>query len=69
MKLAAKLLGESTADCLAQTSHGSDVLRNPEPNFFILGSKSYGRRNDFLLRVGLEQVTEVMKLLSELRPA
>jgi hypothetical protein len=22
---------------------GSEVLRNPEPNFFILGSKSYGR--------------------------
>jgi thioredoxin reductase len=68
MQLAARLLGETSADCLAQTSHGADVLRNPEPNFFILGSKSYGRRNDFLLRIGLEQVTEVLTLLGALRP-
>ncbi len=60
IKLAAKLLGETTADCLTQTSHGGDVLKNPEPNFFILGSKSYGRNSNFLLRVGLEQVREVL---------
>ena len=60
IKLAAKLLGESSADCLTQTSHGGDVLKNPEPNFFILGSKSYGRNSNFLLRVGLEQVREVL---------
>lgn len=63
MKLAARLLGETSGDCLAQPSHGADVLRNPEPNFFILGAKSYGRRNDFLLRVGLEQVEDVFRLL------
>ena len=63
IKLAAKLLGESSSDCLAQKSHGSDVLKNPEPNFFILGSKSYGRNSSLLLRVGIEQVREVMKSL------
>ena len=60
IKLAAKLLGETSADCLAQTNHGCDVLKNPEPNFFILGSKSYGRNSNFLLRVGHLQIQEVL---------
>lgn len=64
IKLAAKLLGETSTDCLAQTSHGCDVLRNPEPNFFILGSKSYGRNSNFLLKVGIEQVREVLQSLN-----
>ena len=63
MKLAAKLLGETSSDCLAQTSHGSDVLKNPEPNFFILGSKSYGRNSNFLMRVGIEQIRDVLTTL------
>ncbi len=68
MKLAAALLGAGSAaggDCLQQTSQGADTLKNPEPGFFILGSKSYGRRNDFLMRVGWEQVGEVFELLAE----
>ena len=68
MKLAAALLGADSSasggDCLQQTSQGADTLRNPEPGFFILGSKSYGRRNDFLMRVGWEQVGEVFGLLA-----
>lgn len=64
IKLAAKLLGETSSDCLAQTTHGADVLKNPEPNFFILGSKSYGRNSNFLLRVGIEQVREVLASLN-----
>ena len=59
MKLAAALLGESSADCLAQTSHGVEALRSPEPDFFILGAKSYGRNNTFLLTVGYAQIDEV----------
>lgn len=61
--LAATLLGSEGGDCLAQTSAGVDVLRNPEPGFFVLGSKSYGRTNSFLLRTGFEQVTEVFDAL------
>jgi len=53
------LLGAGGGDCLAQTSHGVDSLLNPEPGFFILGSKSYGRNNTFLVRTGWEQVEEV----------
>ncbi len=68
MKLAAALLGAGSSgaggDCLQQTSQGADTLKNPEPGYFILGSKSYGRRNDFLMRVGWEQVGEVFQLLA-----
>lgn len=64
MKLAAALLGEGSADCLAQSSHGAETLRNPEPGFFLLGAKSYGRNNTFLMRVGWQQVDEVMGLLA-----
>ena len=64
MKLAAALLGSDAADCLAQESHGVDTLKNPEPNFFLLGDKSYGRNSTFLLRVGWQQVEEVFEELS-----
>jgi thioredoxin reductase len=63
IKLSAALLGGANSDCLAQTTHGADTLTNPEPGFFILGSKSYGRNNTFLMRIGWEQVGEVFGLL------
>ncbi|MBW3580309.1 MAG: flavoprotein [Actinobacteria bacterium] len=63
MDLSAALLGGAGGDCLAQVSHGPDVLRNPEPNFFILGMKSYGRVNQYLMRIGWEQVDDVVTLL------
>lgn len=64
INLSAALLGAAGADCLEQESHGVDVLRNPEPNFFILGAKSYGRNNQFLMRVGWDQVDEVFEALA-----
>ncbi len=60
MKLAAALLGETSADCLTQTSHGLQTLQNPEPNFYILGAKSYGRSSKFLIKIGLEQIERVV---------
>ncbi|WP_175407550.1 NAD(P)-binding domain-containing protein [Streptomyces sp. TRM64462] len=59
MNLSAALLGSAGGDCLAQPSVGIDTLRNPEPHFFILGAKSYGRLNTFLLRTGYEQIDQV----------
>jgi Pyridine nucleotide-disulphide oxidoreductase len=64
MKLSAALFGAAGGDCLAQTTHGVDTLTNPEPGLFILGSKSYGRNNTFLMRVGWEQVGEVFGQLA-----
>jgi hypothetical protein len=63
MKLAAALLGAAGGDCLTQESHGPDTLRNPEPGFFIVGAKSYGRNSQFLLRIGWSQVDDVFALL------
>lgn len=63
MKLAATLL-ESSQDCLEQESHGIESLSNPEPGFYILGSKSYGRNSSFLMRIGWQQVDEVFGALA-----
>ena len=65
MNLAAALLGEAGAggDCLAVVAHGPDTLRTPEPGFFILGAKSYGRSSRFLLSVGWRQVDDVFGTL------
>ncbi|CAE8611610.1 unnamed protein product [Polarella glacialis] len=62
MKLAATLIGGS-GDCLAQVSAGVDALKNPEPGFFILGGKSYGRKSSFLLKIGHDQVRSVLDSL------
>lgn len=64
LKLAASLLKQAGGDCLAQTNPGPETLRNPEPNFFILGAKSYGRNSQFLLRIGFEQIRDVFCLLT-----
>ncbi|MGH8918669.1 MAG: hypothetical protein ACRD0H_10085, partial [Actinomycetes bacterium] len=67
MSLSAALLGAAgygPADCLSQASLGLDALRVPEPNFFVLGMKSYGRNSAFLLRTGYEQVHEVANTYS-----
>jgi hypothetical protein len=64
MKLAAAILGAAGGgDCLASGSHGPQTLTSPEPGFFILGAKSYGRSPGFLLRTGWQQVDEVMSLI------
>jgi len=63
MKLAAALLGAASEDCLDQAGHGAEALVNPEPGFFLLGDKSYGRNNTFLLRTGFQQVEDVFGAL------
>jgi thioredoxin reductase len=39
-------------------------VRTAEPNYYILGSKSFGRNSQFLLRNGFEQVREVFALIT-----
>lgn len=61
MNLSAALLGaDAGGDCLAQPVPGLDQLRNPEPAFYILGAKSYGRLNTFLLRTGYQQTDQFL---------
>ncbi len=61
MNLAAQLLGAGD-NCLELPAQGVDALSNPEPGFFVLGAKSYGRLSFFLLRDGYEQVTTVFEV-------
>ena len=64
MSLSAALLGSGAGDCLEQQSHGAEALRVPEPNFFMLGSKSHGRYGLYLMRIGYDQVDDVMGVLA-----
>jgi thioredoxin reductase len=63
MKLSAALDDAGASDCLTVPAFGADVLANPEPDFYILGHKSYGRNPSFLLEVGFQQVAEVIAAL------
>ena len=65
MKLAAAMLDQSSTDCLAQHSAGSQTLLNPEPNYYVLGAKSYGRNSNFLFSVGLEQIRDIFKIIGD----
>ena len=68
MKLAATLLAataDAGDDCLKLGGFGPDVLVNPEPNFFMLGMKSYGRNSSFLLQTGFEQIRDVFRLVAD----
>ncbi|WP_420634796.1 hypothetical protein [Candidatus Palauibacter sp.] len=67
MGIAAALLGEQgdgPADCLIdQDALGTETLQSPEPSFFILGAKSFGKNAAFLMRTGYEQVAGAFSLL------
>ncbi len=74
MKLASSLLaarvaahasGDAAAasDCLKQEVPGPALLRTPEPRFYVLGAKSYGRNSAFLLTIGHKQVEAVVGML------
>ena len=63
IKLAARLLGGS-GDCGDQTSADLDLLTNPEPDFFIVGNKSYGTNSTFLIRQGVLQVRLIIDHLA-----
>jgi len=65
MKLAAALLDSAAGDCLDQQSHGANSLRSPEPNYYILGHKSYGRSPHFLFQRGLEQIRDVFTIICD----
>lgn len=71
MKLASAILAADlrtpgrAGDCLSQVAHGPESLTNPEPGFFVLGAKSYGRNPSFLLSIGHRQIEDVFTLLRE----
>jgi thioredoxin reductase len=65
MKLAAAMLGKSSVDCLDQITTGPEALFNPEPNFYILGAKSYGRNSNFLIAAGHAQIRDLFTIIGD----
>ena len=64
LKLATVLLDQRGAEYAEKATGGPETLRNPEPAFFILGAKSFGRNGQFLLYRGFEQVRDVFALIA-----
>jgi len=66
-RVAAQASGDASAagDCLKQAPPGPELLTTPEPHFYVLGSKSYGRASSFLLSIGHKQVEAVVGMLKD----
>jgi thioredoxin reductase len=60
----APLIDPNVHSCGTVPPHGFIELSHPEPGFFIVGMKSYGRAPTFLLRTGYEQVRSVVAALA-----
>jgi glycine/D-amino acid oxidase-like deaminating enzyme len=60
----APLIDPNVHSCGSVPPHGFIELSHPEPGYFIVGMKSYGRAPTFLLRTGYEQVRSVVAALA-----
>jgi thioredoxin reductase len=58
-KLLAPLIDPNVHSCGTVEPHGFRELQHPEPGFFIVGMKSYGRAPTFLLATGYEQTRSI----------
>jgi hypothetical protein len=58
------LIDPNFHSCGTVPAHGIAELSHPEPNFTIVGSKSYGRAPTFLMATGYEQVRSVVASLA-----
>ena len=65
MKVAEALHAAGTSDCAKVAVFDATTLATPEPGFYILGAKSYGRSSAFLLETGYRQVAGVLAALAE----
>lgn len=60
----APMIDPNLHSCGSVPAHGVDELAHPEPGFYIVGSKSYGRAPTFLMATGYEQVRSVVAELA-----
>ena len=60
----APLIDPNLHSCGTVPPHGVDELAHPENDFYIVGSKSYGRAPTFLMKTGYEQVRSVVAELA-----
>jgi hypothetical protein len=60
----APLIDPNLHSCGTVRPHGHRELAHPEPGFYAIGAKSYGRAPNFLLATGHEQVRSVVAALA-----
>jgi hypothetical protein len=58
------LIDPNHHSCGTVPPHGADELTHPEPGYYAIGVKSYGRAPTFLLATGYEQVRSVVAALA-----
>ncbi|GLZ78434.1 flavoprotein [Actinorhabdospora filicis] len=60
----APLIDPNQHSCGTVPPHGAEELAHPEPGFYAIGAKSYGRAPTFLLATGYEQARSVVAALA-----
>jgi len=60
----APLIDPNRHSCGTVPPHGVDELAHPEPGFYAVGAKSYGRAPTFLMATGYEQARSVVAALA-----
>src|SRR5205085_478432 len=60
----APLIDPNVHSCGTVPPHGAEQLKHPEPDFYTVGMKSYGRAPTFLLLTGYEQVRSVVAAIA-----
>ncbi|TXK40042.1 FAD-dependent oxidoreductase [Nonomuraea sp. C10] len=60
----APLIDPNQHSCGTVPPHGADELAHPEPGYYAIGVKSYGRAPTFLLATGYEQARSVAAALA-----
>ena len=60
----AELIDPNIHSCGTVRPHGEKELRQPDKDFYIVGSKSYGRAPTFLMATGYEQVRSIVAALA-----
>jgi len=58
------LIDPNVHSCGSVRPHGAIELGHPDPDFYIIGSKSYGRAPTFLLATGYEQARSVAAMIA-----
>jgi len=56
----AELIDPNIHSCGTVRPHGEQELKHPDKDFYIVGSKSYGRAPTFLMATGYEQVRSIV---------
>ncbi|KAB2397768.1 FAD-dependent oxidoreductase [Bacillus cereus] len=64
VEILAPLIDPNLHSCGTVRPHGEKELRQPEKDFYIVGSKSYGRAPTFLMATGYEQVRSIVAYLT-----